>query len=241
MNPLKYIAILVLATQLISCQGQKFLLTDVEGPLTNLLDMDTAYQHIIRADDKISLSIWNHDDLSIGSIYSIYNSNESYGKWLLIDKQGRAELPKLGSVQLGGFTCDQASDTLRKMYGKHISNPVIIVKVLNKKVSVYGEVKSPGNFQLEKEYTTISEMIGMAEGFSDYANLKGVRLIRDDVSYNINLKHMDDFLLHNVPLHADDIIIIPAKRGKTLDQKAPTLIPFSSALTALVLVVSILI
>jgi polysaccharide export outer membrane protein len=226
---------------LVSCSGQKFLATQSKGPITELLDMDTAYAHIIRPDDKISLSIWNHDDLSIGSIYSIYNSNESYGKWLLIDKDGKAELPKLGAVKISGLTAEQASNKLMALYGKHISNPVIIVKVLNKKVSVYGEVKSPGNYLLEKEYTSISELIGMAEGFSDYAHLKKVRLVRDNVSYNINLKRMDDYLLHNLPVHAGDIIIIPAKKGKTLDQKAPTLIPFSSALTALVLVVSILI
>lgn len=29
------------------------------------------YQYTIRKDDKISLSIWDHDDMSIGSVFGI--------------------------------------------------------------------------------------------------------------------------------------------------------------------------
>ena len=42
--------------------------------------IDHNYQHVLAPDDKISISVWNHDDLSIGSSFSIYNTNESFGK-----------------------------------------------------------------------------------------------------------------------------------------------------------------
>jgi polysaccharide export outer membrane protein len=235
-----HIALFALVMSLGSCTGQRMMLTSEKGELVQLLSVDTGYEHHIRPDDKISLSVWDHDDLSLGSVYNIYNAHESFGKWVLVDKQGYAELPRLGKIHLAGLTCRQASDTLELLYGHEIAHPILVVKVLNRTVNVFGEVTKPGAYVLEKERTTITEIIGRTEGFTSYANVKSIRLIRNDISYTINLKHLDESFLHHIIVQADDIIIVPAKKGKVLDQKAPTLIPFSSALTAIVLVATLL-
>jgi ActR/RegA family two-component response regulator len=44
------------------------------------------YKHHIQIDDKLSTSVRGHDNLSIGSLFGIYNSNEVYGKWVLLGK-----------------------------------------------------------------------------------------------------------------------------------------------------------
>lgn len=237
---LKILVLAAVVALLASCQGQKFLTTNQSGNLIDVLNTDTAIAHFLAPDDKLTLSIWNHDDLSIGSVFSIYNSNEAFGKWLLIDDEGNVDLPKIGKVHLAGLTAKQASDSLSQVFGNYITNPIVVLKVINRKVSVMGEVTKPGNYLLEEQVTTITELIGMAEGYTDYSNLKHVQLVRDSISYRINLRRMSPQMLQNIPLQANDIVIVPAKRGKTIDQKAPTLIPFSSALTALVLVISIL-
>jgi len=54
------------------------------------------YEYKIKSDDKINLSIWDHDNMSVGSVYGIYNSNEVYGKWLMVDHEGLINLPKYG-------------------------------------------------------------------------------------------------------------------------------------------------
>ena len=68
---------------------------------------DPNYQYIIRKDDKVNISVWGQEDISVGSVYGIYNSNEVYGKWLLVDANGCIEVPKIGSFesheQLIGF------------------------------------------------------------------------------------------------------------------------------------------
>ncbi|MCH2214883.1 MAG: polysaccharide biosynthesis/export family protein [Flavobacteriales bacterium] len=227
------ISAVVLFCALSFCTTQQLLTSSEPGNIYDLLPNDTIYQHVLRTDDKLSLSIWNHNNLSIGSVFSIYNSNESFGKWVLIDGNGNAQLPKLGEVRLAGMTCTEAADTLMQLYSTHIKDPIIVAKVLNRHATVLGEVRTPGYFILEEEEVNLMDLIGKAEGFSDYADLSDVRLIRNNKSYYIDLQEIDEFFYHSIVIHSDDIVVVSSKKGKALDQKAPTLIPFASALTAI--------
>lgn len=224
-----------------ACVSQRLLESDSSGDVHDLLALDSSFQHTIRPDDKLSLSIWNHDDISLGSVFSIYNSNESYGKWVLIDQQGFAQLPKIGKVKLGGLSCTQAADTLLKLYEFDIKNPIIVVKILNRKVTILGEVRSPGNYILDEEQVNLMEMIGRAQGFTNYADLKEVTIIRDDKNYSLNLQKMDQLQLHAILLQSDDLVVINPTNGKAFDQKAPRLIPLASTVTALAIIASFII
>lgn len=230
---LVYSFMIMVLGSLFSCSTQQLLMSENHADIIDLLPKDSAYQHRIQVDDKLSLSIWNHDDLSIGSVFSIYNSNEAFGKWVLIDEDGNAQLPKIGEVHLEGLTCIEAADTLERLYAKHIKDPIIVAKVLNRHVTVLGEVRMPGYIILEEEQVNLMDVIGKAQGFSDYADLSSVRLVRGNKSYYLDLQELESVFYHNIIVHSGDILIVSSKKGKSLDQKAPTLIPFASALTAI--------
>jgi polysaccharide export outer membrane protein len=87
---------------LVSCKTYNVL--EEEQATRNMQDFsyDPNYEYRIRKDDKITLSVWGEDDLSVGSVYGIYNSNEVYGKWLLVDINGNIEIPKLGTTPVVG-------------------------------------------------------------------------------------------------------------------------------------------
>ena len=107
---------------------------------TQVFAYDPNYVYTLKKDDKINISIWDHDDMSVGSIYGIYNSNEVYGKWLMLDADGNVEVPKLGTVNLMGLTVAQAKQKLSTELKKWIVNPIVEVKVLNKEVTILGEL-----------------------------------------------------------------------------------------------------
>ncbi len=216
------------------------LLSNERSSVLDLLPVDTAFEHKIRPDDKLSLSVWNHNDLSMGSVFSIYNSNESFGKWVLVDAQGYAQLPGIGSVKVAELTCAEAAGKLKTILAKEIVDPVVVVKVLNRKVTILGEVRSPGSYVLDEERSSVAEVIGKAQGLTDYADARCIRLVRDSNSYDLNLHRMSDQLLHNITVRADDLIIVSSKPGKAIDLKAPTLIPFASTLTAIAIVLSLI-
>ncbi len=201
---------------------------------------DPNYEYCIRKDDKITISVWNHDDLSVGSLYGIYNSNEVYGKWLMVDAAGNIPVPHIGVVNVGGLTIRQAKDTLIKRYSALVVNPVLEVKVLNKDVTVLGEVKTPGNYLLEKENNSLIELIGRAGDFEFYADRKHIQVLRmaDGLQRKItvNLTGRDQKFETNIQLHPHDIVVIPSRRGKMWDKKSGSVIPVASVISALALV-----
>ncbi len=200
---------------------------------------NNAYEHTIKPDDKISLSIWNHNDISVGSSFSIYNSNEAFGKWLLVQQDSTVAFPQLGTFKIGGMTCDSAAKVLSTYFGKTLKNPIIVVKVMNKKVTVLGEVNQPGVYVLEKEQTRVAEVLGEAQGLTFYAKKSNIQLIRNNQTYTLDFTDKNA-LNYNVILHSGDIINVLSKNEQRIDKKAPTIIPFASLMSSLAILYSVL-
>lgn len=233
-----------------SCATQN-LLTQSKNMVANTPAEDSIfafnphYAYRLHKDDKINLSVWDNDDLSVGSIYGIYNSNEVYGKWLMLDDSGYVAIPKLGNVNLAGFTAAEVKAKLTTAFKKWIVNPVVDVKVMNKEVTILGELKTPGKYAVEKESNTLLEVIGMAGDFDFYANKKQVQVIRivnsQPVAYTVNLTEMSQYTAANVQIHPGDIIYVPSRKGKHWDKRAgSTIVPIASAISSAVLLSKIL-
>jgi len=240
MKDLRPTLLLIVITLLFnSCAYQNIFDTNQQNNIAELLTLDSTYEHRITVDDKLSISVWNHDNMSIGSLFGIYNSNEVYGKWVLVDAAGYIMVPKIGRVRLGGLTCIEAANTLTALYSNTLVDPNLVVKVLNKDVTILGEVRTPGKYIIEKERNTLTEIIGNAQGFEFYADKKKIQLIRNNKSYQIDFTKLVDSN-YQILVQAGDVINVPTKRGKSIDKKAPTIIPFASAFTALAVIVSLI-
>lgn len=238
-NSLVSIMILLLATVWLSgCASQNLFQQPSVTKIDSVFLGQAASQYIIRKDDKISISIWNHDDLSVGSLYSIYSANEVYGKWVMVDPNGDVPIPKIGKVKLAGLTQLQAREKLLTEFRKWIVDPIIDVKVLNKEVTVLGELKSPGKFLLEKEANSLVELLGRAGDFDLYADRQAVQVIRtidnQPHTMSIDLTRMDQFAMKNIQILPGDVVYVPAKKSKLWDKRAgPSVLPVASAITTL--------
>lgn len=205
---------------------------------------DVTYEYRIRKDDKISVSLWNHDDMSVGSVYGIYNSNEVYGKWLLVDANGDITIPQLGSVHVQDSTVIQVRELLKTHYGRWVKDPIVEVKVLNKEVNVIGEVKTPGKYVVEKDYNTLMDVISKAGDFDFYADKKKVTVIRN-VNYAptkvvVNLKNVDPAFCKNVQIYPGDMVYVPSRRGKMWDKRSGSIIvPIATIISSAVLINSL--
>lgn len=197
---------------------------------------DQNYQYHIRKDDKITVSVWGQDEISVGSTYGIYNSNEVYGKWLMVDAHGNVEIPRIGTFHVENMTTIQLKDTLKTIFSEWIKVPVIDVKVLNREITILGEVRDPQVINVDKERNTLMEMIARCKGFEFYANPKYVKVLRqmgENVYVaNIDLSKGSDYLKRNVNLYPGDVVVVPSKKYKEFDKRISTIIPFTTALTS---------
>ncbi len=233
--PLLLIAIALL---LVSCRTQN-LLSDSQN---NNKQVDTSfryqpgYQYTIRKNDKIAVSVWGQEELSVGSVYGIYNSNEVYGKWLMVDANGNIELPKIGTMPVYGKTVPQLKDTLHKIIQKWILNPVVDIKVLNKEITMLGEVRTPGVIKIDKDQNSLLEILAHAGGPEFYANLKEVKVFRQEGANvrmtTLNLSKNKDYLSANIILKPGDVVVVPSRKFKAFDKRISVIIPFATTMSA---------
>lgn len=233
------IILIVMLFSLVSCGTTNLIETENYGSIKNLIK-EGSNDSEIGPDDIITLSVFAHDDLSVGSVYSIYNSNESYGKWILVQENGYAKIPGVGVICVAGLTCDQTEECITEYLKEKIVDPMIEVKKLNREITIVGEVKTPGTHNFNQERTTLTEVIGAAEGFTKYAETRKIQLFRNQICYELDFSKFDENFVQNIVVKDDDLINIPSKKAKKLDEKAPTIIPFASAITSIAVLYSVL-
>lgn len=233
-----------------SCKTQNLFVESNEDIHDSVEEIDSIffrnldYEYTIRKDDKINISVWGQDELSIGSVYGIYNSNEVYGKWLLVDSRGCIEVPRIGTTKVEGKTVVELKDTLRSVFQTWIKVPVVDVKILNKEITVLGEVRNPGVFKVDTDRNALLHMIAQSGGFDFYANLKHLKVLRQegrDVRVvNIDLTEEGNYLQKNIQLYPGDIVIVPSKSYKEFDKRVSIIIPLTSTISASAIILGLL-
>ena len=240
---MKNIIILLWVIVLTSCKTQNLLVSKTETNDKQYFQYDANYQYKIRKDDKISISVWGEDNLSVGSIYGIYNSNEVYGKWLLVDTNGNIEIPKIGTKNVLNKTIPELKQEIKQELKQWLVNPVIDVKVLNKEITILGEVRNPNTIQVDKDHNNLLEMISKTGGFDFYANLKAIKILRQEGENvkvtNLDLTNSVDILNQNIQLHPGDIVIVPSKKNKEFDKRIATIIPLTTTISAAAIVMGL--
>lgn len=118
----------------------------------------------------------------------------------LIDKDGNINLPLLGLLKVSGYTTKETAAVLESKLQSYLSKPIVNVRILNFKISILGDVKLPGNYNIQDEKVTITQALGLAGDLNTTALRKNVLLIREKDG---NRKYI------NVDLTSKDIITSP--------------------------------
>jgi polysaccharide export outer membrane protein len=132
-------------------------------------DDQQASAYRIRSTDKLSIRVFQEEDLSLIS---------------RVDSKGTVNLPLIGEVRVSGQTLSDAERTIETAYinGRFLRNPEVTVSVEEyapREVSINGQVKNPGRFPLPVESTmTVLDLVTRAGGFTDTAQGTAVRVTR---------------------------------------------------------------
>ena len=113
-----------------------------------------------------------------------------YGASLMsysIDKDGYLLLPVIGNIFVKDKTLSQVSIILRDSLNHVLNQPIVSVKLVNRYVSVLGEVRNPGHFPYSQEKLSIFDAIGLAGDITDYGNRNKVILVRNENGENIRI------------------------------------------------------
>ncbi|MCE8443746.1 polysaccharide biosynthesis/export family protein [Phocaeicola dorei] len=100
----------------------------------------------------------------------------------LVDNNGNIDFPVLGTLHIGGLTKSQAENMIKEKLKTYIKeDPIVNVRMANYKISVMGEVASPGTFTITNEKVNIMEALAMAGDMTVYGQRDKVKLNDADI------------------------------------------------------------
>lgn len=127
-------------------------------------------------------------------------------------------LPVMETLTATGLTADELTQAIQSMLSKYMSNPKVAVsftKYRTVRVYVLGEAARPGMFEISKSHT-ILDAIGLAGGYTKYANKNEIYLIQTDKRkyVKVDLKRLlqKGDLTQNYELRDGDVVYF-AKNG----------------------------
>jgi polysaccharide export outer membrane protein len=101
----------------------------------------------------------------------------------LVDANGDIEYPGIGRIHVEGMTKTELATYMKSKLGaiekNVLTNPSVIIRWLNYKITMLGEVNKEGIVNLPGEKVNILEAIGLAGGITPYGKKESVRIIRE--------------------------------------------------------------
>lgn len=148
----------------------------------------------------------------------------------VVDNDGYIDFPVLGPIKVAGLTRWELSELIKNKLIKDglLTDAVVTVEFMNFKVSVIGEVNSPGTYTLTNDKVTILQAISLARDLTIFGQRENVCVIRERegerVIYEINLCDVSMFNSPAYYLQQNDVVYVQPSQVKarqsTTDDKA---------------------
>ncbi|WP_291585391.1 polysaccharide biosynthesis/export family protein [Bacteroides sp.] len=156
----------------------------------SLTDKAEKYESKICLDDQLTILVSSIDPNAVAVFNLPLTSYQSAGETnvattavlqpYLVDNKGYINFPVLGKIKVAGLTCNELSEDLERKISAYAKSPLVTVRIQNFRISVLGEVNSPGTIFFSNERVTILDAIGRASDLTIYGERTNVLVIRDN-------------------------------------------------------------
>ncbi len=131
-----------------------------------------------------------------------------------VDENGEICLPVLGRIKVAGMTRWEVQEKIKSELKSRdlLKDMVVTVQFSNFKISVLGEVKTPGSYQIDGDKVTVLEAISMAGDLTIYGLRDNVYVIREENNertvYRLDLKSAEVFNSPAYYLKQNDVVYV---------------------------------
>src|SRR2546425_5940902 len=163
---------------------------------------EAGWEYRIGPEDVLDISVWNNTALS---------------RAVPVRPDGKISIPLLNDVQAAGLAPMQLREVLTQRLAEYIPAPegsVIVREVRSIRVSVIGEIKTPGRYELRSR-ATVLDVLAQAGSFSDFASRGRIFVLRPNgttmkrIPFNYNKVIAADGEHENFFLQPGDIVVVP--------------------------------
>ena len=97
----------------------------------------------------------------------------------IVNADGEINFPAIGKIKVAQLTTKQVMNVLHKKLLPYLNDPIVNVRLTNFKVTIIGEVRTPGSYTIINERITIIEAIGLAGDLTIQGKRDAVTIIRE--------------------------------------------------------------
>lgn len=181
-----------------------------------------------------------------------YNSYQKFttpqGAYLYgfeIDEDGMLQLPILGKIPVVGMSQRQIERVVQQKADEFLKEAIVKVKFLNYRITVLGEVKSPGVYYNYNNTFSVLDAIAQANGNTNYADIKTVLVVRQKNGSNqlflLNLSDKSTFLSEAFYLKPNDYVFVEPDKSKNFQLNSQAYSLFLSSVSMLLAVLGFVI
>ena len=178
----------------------------------------SAVGSTISPQDTLDVSVFKVPDLSL--------------KQIKVESSGIISMPLIGSVKVTGLSISQAEQRITQRLKQYMQDPKVSItrtdQALSKRVTVEGEVKTPGVFSIKGNLSFL-QAIAMAQGLSEVADSRKVLFYRDGGQHIVNLDLVRTGRIADPGLRGDDRIVVLKDPAKVKEKKMLEYIPVLTA------------
>ena len=198
----------------------------------------------LKPDDELYIQINSLDEADANVFSSSGNQPTSlssgitpFGASLVsysIDKKGYVIIPLIGSILIKDKTISQVTEILKDSLSSILNQPIVSVKLVNRYISILGEVRNPGHYSYSQEKLAIYDALGLAGDITEYGNRAAVILTRNEdgknTRINLDLTKSNILASNYYYLRPNDIVYVKPLKKKFWGMRE---FPFQIVLTSL--------
>jgi len=140
----------------------------------------------VRSNDFLYIQVIGDDPTALGFLNLVPLTSTTGGNvqnldlvTYIVDEAGNINYPQFGQIHVAGSTVDQIREDLQKRVDHFMQSASVFVKLVNRTITVLGEVRSPGQHIMAMNQFSVFEALGTAGDLTDYGNRRDVKLIRE--------------------------------------------------------------
>ena len=159
-------------------------------------------------------------NVAAGSAVANFDIESLKLRGYLVSDKGTIDFPVLGEIGLNDLTLDEAQEEIQKQLnqGGHLKDASVKMRMLNSKVTVLGDVKSPGTFNYTENRISLPQALGFAGDLNITGKRKEILIIREEngsrMINQIDLRTADWFTGPFYYIKPNDIIVVKPNKTK---------------------------
>jgi polysaccharide biosynthesis/export protein len=167
---------------------------------------------VILSTDEQTAKILNYPEELDGFIENQYRTG------YLVDENGNIHFPFLGEIHVEGLITSEAAEKIKNSLGRLVASPAVVVKYIDNRITVIGEVNQQGSYPITRDKINIYEALALGGGITEWGDRRKVVLMRMEDEkphfHTLDLSNSKIAYHEHFYILPNDVVIVEPLRAK---------------------------